>query len=267
MNFRTLLCMLASALVLAAFPGSTRADTLNLTTDRDNTLYQDVAGAVSNGAGETLFAGKNNNGSIRRGLLHFDIAGSIPAGSTINSVSLTLHLSQSPNTTAYNAALHRATAAWGQGTSNASAGGGGNGTAATIGDATWLHTFFNSSQWSAAGGDFAPVTSAITSVAGVGNYTWTSPNLAADVQAWLDQPATNFGWMLVGDETTNQTVKRFDTRENSNATFRPSLTIDFTPVPEPSAAGLAAVGLLAAACLRKGAVRRSASYRIAGHKK
>jgi hypothetical protein len=46
------------------------------------------------------------------------------------------------------------------------------------------------------------------------------------VQSWLDEASTNFGWAVVGEET-NQTSKRFDSRENPDATTRPVLTITY----------------------------------------
>ena len=50
----------------------------------------------------------------------------------------------------------------------------------------------------------------------------------ADVQRWLDDPATNFGWLLLGDESENQTTKRFDSKENPDQEDRPILTVEFT---------------------------------------
>ena len=40
--------------------------------------------------------------------------------------------------------------------------------------------------------------------------------MVADVQGWLDNPASNFGWLMLGDESTNLTAKRFDTRESTS---------------------------------------------------
>ena len=57
--------------------------------------------------------------------------------------------------------------------------------------------------------------------------------MVADVQSWLDNPSTNFGWLLVGNEALSETSKRFDSRENAIADNRPLLTVNFTPVPEP----------------------------------
>ena len=57
--------------------------------------------------------------------------------------------------------------------------------------------------------------------------------MIADVQSWLDNPATNFGWLVLGDESASATAKRFDTRESASP---PVLTIEYTrttPSPRP----------------------------------
>ena len=46
--------------------------------------------------------------------------------------------------------------------------------------------------------------------------------MRADVQSWLDDPASNFGWLVLGDESEIPTAKRFDTRESASP---PVLTI------------------------------------------
>jgi hypothetical protein len=53
--------------------------------------------------------------------------------------------------------------------------------------------------------------------------------LVLDVQTWLNTPASNFGWMIIGVETGFGTTKRFDSRENFDVSFRPALTVTFTP--------------------------------------
>ena len=201
---------------------------VRLESDRDNTLYEDAGGQQSNGAGEFIFAGITNQPGLRRALMHFDVAGAtIPAGSTIDSVTLTLNLSRT-NTGATPVALHRVTADWGEGTSVA-AGVQGVGIAPTTGDATWLHRFFDTALWTNIGGDFISAASASTVVQNLGQYTWGSTaTMTSDVRGWLADPATNFGWVVVGDETNPGTAKRFDAREIANAQNRPTLTVYFT---------------------------------------
>jgi hypothetical protein len=203
---------------------------------RDNTLYEVILQAPdgeippSNGAGDFFFAGLTNfTGESRRGLLAFDVAGAIPAGSLVTDVTLTLEMSRTisgPTTVE----LHRVSSDWGEGTSDAP-GQEGTGAPATDGDATWFHTFYPSSLWSTDGGDFLSTVSAAQTVGGEGPYTWGStPEMVADVQSWLDEPATNFGWLVMGDEQMTPSAKRFNTRENG--TGAPQLTVTFqAPVP------------------------------------
>ncbi len=218
--------------VLWILPVVAGADELTVSTDRDNTLYESPTGNLSNGAGEHFFAGLNAQGAIRRAVIHFDLS-AIPAGSIIESAELTLNMSMTI-AGAVPVALHGLTADWGEGTSDAP-GGEGGGTGATDGDATWLHTFWDTDLWSSPGGDFAPTASATAVVGGAGFYTWGSTaGMVADVQAWVDDPAQNFGWLVLGEESPGgkdtPTAKRFDSREiGVEGTLAPRLVVQYTP--------------------------------------
>ncbi|HKB02224.1 MAG TPA: DNRLRE domain-containing protein, partial [Gemmataceae bacterium] len=206
---------------------------LAVTAVADNTLYEDPAGQLSNGAGQHLYVGKTGltaGEKVRRAVLQFDLS-AVPAGSTINSAQLTLHVSR-PNNGAQTVEVHRLTAAWGEGSSNAAPGGEGDGAQATTGDATWLHRFFNSQMWATPGGDFAATASASQSINAIGGYNWTGGGLSADVQQWLSNPTTNHGWILLGNESASQTAKELESRESLTAANRPTLTIDYT-APSP----------------------------------
>ena len=62
-----------------------------------------------------------------------------------------------------------------------------------------------------------------------GNFTFESTEqLVADVQSWLDDPATNYGLELIGDESANQTAKRLYSREFGKSEERPMLTVVYT---------------------------------------
>jgi len=211
-----------------ATPAATITRTVVLFPAKDNTLYQSELGTLSNGAGQFLFAGNTDSGAIRRGLLAFDLSG-MPAGATVLSATLTLTMSKSiAGETPV--ALHALAAAWGEGAADA-AGEEGFGATAGPGDATWRHTFHDTALWAQPGGDFAAAPSAVTPIGGPGAYAWSSPAMAADVAAWLANPAANYGWAMLGDETANRTAKRFDSRENEPAS-RPRLAITYTVVME-----------------------------------
>jgi homospermidine synthase len=51
------------------------------------------------------------------------------------------------------------------------------------------------------------------------------------VQSWLDSPQANFGWILIGNESVATTAKRFDTRENIDTSFRPTLSVQYVTEP------------------------------------
>ncbi len=104
---------------------------------------------------------------------------------------------------------------------------------------------FDTEQWSIPGGDFVADASATQTVSGPGfpaptPYTWSSAAMVADVQSWLDAPGSNFGWIMIGDESTATTAKHFYSRGDTTLpTLRPMLTIEFsggtapTPTPTP----------------------------------
>src|SRR5437867_12038097 len=99
-------------------PGFAIAETININPSKDNTLYEYVPadGDRSNALGNHFFAGETAVGEIRRGVLAFDIAGNIPAGSTITGVSLSMNMSKTPLDTARTVELHVLLADWGEGT-------------------------------------------------------------------------------------------------------------------------------------------------------
>ena len=253
------LWLLAALVAVALLQVSAPVDAAQVTlgASKDNTLYQDFAGELSNGAGEYLFAGNTKRVGFRRGLLAFDIAGNIAVGSTIDSVELRLTLSLKPTDVgATTQSLHRVLADWGEGTSDAGTPGG-LGVLATPGDATWFHTFSDGagggSLWTTPGGDSAAAASASQSVDDVGSYTWSSTlDLVADVQAWLDSPSGNFGWAVIGDEATTHNARRYGSRENSVAANRPQLVINYTEtVPEPQTLYLLLFGSALAVAVRQ----------------
>ncbi|MEL6842484.1 MAG: DNRLRE domain-containing protein [Bacteroidota bacterium] len=221
------LTFLIVALLVSSISLLQAQTTITLNPSEDNTLYQRADGSRSNGAGERLFVGRTNQSSnnLRRALVRFgDIADSIPEGATVTEVSLIFRVSRATATNTSDVSLHRVNRSWGEGSSDA-ANNEGAGIAAAGGDATWIHAFSDTINWTTAGGDFVQTPSASTSVNNVGNYTWTSSEMVDDVNAWLEQPDENHGWILVGDETTAKSAKRLDSRESSNPA---SLSITYT---------------------------------------
>ncbi len=201
---------------------------------KDNTLYEtNVDGSLkSNGKGQQLFVGRvgtlpDGDGKIRRALLAFNVS-AIPSGARIDSVALTLNMNKGPSASSELIELYRVTADWGEGSSDAVAEEG-KGASPQNDDATWVHSFFDTTLWARPGGDFAAVVSAGQNVGVIGPYTWgPTAEILADVQDWVDNPSGNFGWVLIGNESTTSTVKRFASKDNPTMASQPALTVKFT---------------------------------------
>ena len=191
-----------------------------------------------NFGGMTFFnGGTTQNYTTNRGLMKFNLASVIPGGSKILSVSLTTEVTGQPDEP-WNSALfglHRMLRDWGEGDNTSSLPR--NAAAAGTNEACWTHRFtFTPETWGQPGGqsglDYFAGASALTWVYQAGEpYTFDStPALVADAQLWLDQPGTNFGWMLiVQNETVNFTARRFGSRES--AFDAPRLEVQFQPPP------------------------------------
>src|SRR6516164_4936094 len=117
MTSKTLLAVMLMAALGCVGVMSASAAIIVINPSKDNTLYEydPAEGDHSNGAGFHFFAGENAMGELRRGVLAFDVAGIIPAGSTITAISLTLNMSMTP-AGALTVELHKLLADWGEGT-------------------------------------------------------------------------------------------------------------------------------------------------------
>ncbi len=219
--------VLISGLLISSSPVFSQ-QTVNVTLDavRDNSLYSENNN--SNGQGQYLFSGSTNNNFERRALLFFDLS-AIPSDAVIQQATVQLNMNKTISG-AVSCTLHRVTADWGEGTSNAS-GEEGQGTPPEPGDATWNHRFFSTTNWTTSGGDFVASASATTSVGSNGTYTWTSPTLIQDANNWVNGTNSNFGWILQAAGG----AKRFASREFSNSNNRPKLILQYqtntTPAP------------------------------------
>jgi glucose/arabinose dehydrogenase len=215
---------------------------LDLPANRDNTMFEEYP-TRSNGKGAHLYAGQiagSGGEFFRRALLRFDLS-SIPVGVTLLSASVSLTTTKQVSQD-FAFTLHRATADWGEGNSNAGEPGG-KGIAALVGDATWIYRQvtgtvpYAGNTWTSAGGDFIATPSATQAVGNMLSNpvtTWSSAALLADVNGWRATPATNFGWILRGTEVNPSEAQRFASREYSTPSDRPKLTVTFNQVPQPS---------------------------------
>ena len=228
-RLRTRDSALGLLLVALTFASAAEAGRITVIATRDNTLIHDAQGDTSNGAGPAFYAGGTSQNLPRRGLVRFEVAGLVPPGLILDAVELTLEVSSASDPVSRTVTLHRVLADWGEGSSSSA---GGGGAPATPGDATWLHAFHADVFWTAPGGDFVAAPSGASSVGEVGTYVWSSDGMRDDVQRWLDDPASNFGWLLRGEEGVPRSVRRFDSREAAVPLSRPMLTlIHSEPVP------------------------------------
>lgn len=228
--------------------------TENIFADRDNTMFQ--GSNNSNGRGAHLYAGLTGAAggeSLRRALIRFPTS-AIPAGATLTSASVTLRVTKQIAQD-FNFGLHKMTADWGEGTSNAGEPGG-LGASPTTNDATWNHRFYSGTLWSSPGaeGNYISTPSAIRPIGnwisepGADINVWTGGNLLADVQSWIASPTTNYGWMLRGDaieEAEPYTATRFASRNYGilpntvysyavASTYWPKLSVTYTAAPQPT---------------------------------
>ncbi len=245
---KKLYALLIAGLTVTAF--SKAQTTITVSATQDNTIYGEATNN-SNGAGQSVTAGVTQAGSIRRGFLRFDLA-AVPAGATITNVSLRLVVDRTVTGT-QNMFLQKVLQAWGEGASEALGTASGIGIAAAANDATWTCSFANGSggcttAWSTSGGTFSATPSATTAVTGVGAYTWSGSQAISDVQQWVNNSSSNFGWVLRADEVAPGSAKRFVSRTNVIVADRPALTITYnTALPvnmSPLQAGATKQGAL-----------------------
>lgn len=209
---------------------------------KDNTIYKDWP-VNSNGQGN-LFSGQtvNNPTLPRRALIAFDIAAAVPSGAVIESAQLALRMTKTVASGAVNFSLHPLRENWGEGSSDGrqpNGDGDGAGAPAATGDATWDDAFFSSTApvaWGIPGGFFESTPSATASISAVNDTTstFTSTNaLVADVKRWLDDPSTNFGWLLkqTNENGLSATARQFASGENADPLKRPKLTIGYATQP------------------------------------
>lgn len=237
MSYRNLVyTLIFLSLQLIPFASPAEPQAVYIVAGADNTLYEDPDGAVANGAGGFMLVGRNNlqQDSIRRAVLYFDVAGQLPHGAIVEQAVLSLYLERG-NGGERVLNLHRLLSDWGEAGSDVA--GGGLGAPAQEGDATWLHSFYPDAFWGRDGGRYSGRVSAsqlvgdpvVGDIDTPGVYQWgSSDRMVQDVRRWLNHPEKNFGWILLGDESAPQTVKRFSTRDNVDPDLRPVLEVHYS---------------------------------------
>ncbi len=198
----------------------------------DGTLIGPASDDLASGVGWSLRSGRTSGASgadnLRRALLKFDLS-EIPEGATVTSANLRMEVWRRPpgGPAAVVQQLHRCTADWGEGGSNSP---GGGGAPAEPGDATWTDRFYPEVSWDSPGGDFDAVPSGTVTVEALGPQFFAGDGVLADVQSWIDG-APNFGWIVIGDESTPRTATAWLSREYFELPKTPRLAVEFELPP------------------------------------
>ena len=178
--------------------------------------------------------GRTSAGTRAHGLYKFTVAEALPAGAIIRSATLELEVVFHDLDMERSFSVHRLMTGWGEGDKSGGPESNGSlGAPATAGEATWFSRFHPNSAWAQPGGasgiDYASAPSASEDIAGVGRYIFTSDGLVRDVQAWLDNPGTNFGWLVkIDNEMATGTALRFASREDTEGAG-PTLRVEYDP--------------------------------------
>lgn len=199
---------------IGSIDGSTiNAAIVTLNPSQDTYLSEHFTGP--NGTGTDMVIGTQgfSSGFSRdRGLIQFDFS-SLPPGAVVSAVTLRLTVSRQPSTPANsNFHLHRLLRPW------------------DALESTW-RLRVGEEDWDAPGGqegtDFSATPSASVFVADSIEDTFPStPELVADVNAWVSNPSTNHGWLVkTEDESIAYTARHFVSAEGGPAA--PLLEIQF----------------------------------------
>lgn len=182
-----------------------------------------ISSAVSNctnfGVARTFNVGTRNG--VRRGLFSFDLR-QIPADATITSATFS-YFYEPTSVQVGPVNLHRATAAWEEGSANSSCDGSG---------ATWSDAAGGAVAWTSAGGDYIPTAIASASPTSRSAGGWDDFAIAELVQDWIDGSAPNHGLLVrLATEPSGSTTNYFTVRSDDyglDPTTRPKLTVTFS---------------------------------------
>jgi len=136
-----------------------------------------------------------NPATEMRGLIKWNLS-QIPAGSVLQSASITLHIVNHSGGQLYT--LHKATKDWNE----------------------------DSATWNSLGGDFDSASSGIMSSNTLGtNSALLNAQGISVLQGWLDNPDSNFGFMITAESGSTNGFEF----KSSNSSIKPKLEITFTP--------------------------------------
>ncbi len=205
-----------------------RGESITLKPAADTSLFEN---SPNNNLGHAwLAAGTIKTGKKSRALIRFDLS-TIPTNAVVTSATFTLRVVKVPTAPPSSSfGLHRVLKSWQEGTKGSA--GPNQGAPAGTNETTWKARSTPTVLWTVPGGsapdDFSATVSASHQLAGTGSYTFAStPELVADVQAWLAAPDANFGWILIStSENIVKTARRIGNREDKANS--PTLVVEYT---------------------------------------
>ena len=162
----------------------------------------------------------NSSGNDVSALLYWDLS-SIPAGSTIESASVTVYVENVTQSPGFD--MYAMTQAWTEGTGNGSA---------TANGATW-NTYNGSNAWpGGAGGASDRGSTALANFMPTATGSYQAALNAtgeAVLEGWINTPANNKGFMIHAGSTTNGLD--LTSKEGTTVANRPKLTVGYCLAP------------------------------------
>lgn len=172
----TILCLLG---VWLWAPGVAYAATVTIQPSTADTHLREDDTNGNFGTDATMRVQSRNNQRNRRSLVQFSLT-AIPSGSVITSATLQLYMTAAPTGASRTYDTHRVTRSWSET------------------QATWDRAA-TGTNWTTPGGDFVGTPTASTTT-GTVSGVWLSWDVTADVSAWYNGTASNYG-VLIKDNT------------------------------------------------------------------
>jgi hypothetical protein len=190
-------------------------------TDGKDTDFDEAFPTTNRSTDIALQVGTVTANNAFRSLIAFDIS-SISAGSTINTTTCSLYefLVNAGNVAVGDGNFHRVLQNW------------------VEAEATW-NIYSTGNNWATAGcggdgTDRVATASATVSLDGTASSAfidWAGAGMVADVQAWLDGTASNYGWLFECPAKERLSLRArnvFYSSDHTTAGERPKLVIEYT---------------------------------------
>lgn len=199
--------------------------------DANSVLYE-KSGHAYNGGELVVGRVSGTEEERRRTLVRFDLEEQLPDDALVFEASLVMYAASfgpERGEGTLETRVHRLLGPWQEGSRAVPSDA--DGTAPDEGDATWLDRSWPDVQWTTPGGDYSSDPSATLSIGQefpvAGLVEWTSESLIEDVQGWIEDPDSNHGWIILGDESAPGRTINFRNRYARSAVQHPTLKIRY----------------------------------------